>query len=288
MRDYYDRSSKWMICHHGDAILRLAGAADIASWRALPADLVQPRQLPDGLLEVRVPGRPEPDLHLIEIATYPETRVTEQVVRDAMAVYLDRRVLPEVLTLVLHPKGRVRVTGAEELTSRRGWTRLACAWRVVELWTLPAASLLASLLALDDVGVLPWVPLAQSDQPPEVLLRACRERIDRLAAADEHANLLAVAQALARLRYNDPGILSIFGGRQAMIESPLIQELMQEVAAERVHKAILRFLAARFGSVPPEVEAAVRAVQDESRLDNLVDWAALCPDLEAFRTRLVS
>ena len=73
-----------------------------------------------------------------------------------------------------------------------------------------------------------------------------------------------------------------------MIESPLIQELRQEVVAERVHKAILRFLAARFGSVPPEIEVAVRAIQDEARLDLLVDWAALCPDLEAFRTRLAS
>src|SRR5919198_6056424 len=102
---------------------------------------------------------------------------------------------------------------------------------------------------MGDVGVLPWVPLAQSDQPPEVLLRACRERIDRLAAAAEHANLLAVAQVLARLRYNDPGILSIFGGRQAMIESPLIQELM----AERGHKYIMRVLEERFGSVPQDI-----------------------------------
>jgi hypothetical protein len=197
--------------------------------------------------------------------------VTEQVVRDTMAVYLDRRVIPEVLTLVLHPRRQVRVSGSEEMASRRGWTRLVCAWRVVELWTLPAES----LLAMGDVGVVPWVPLAQSDRPPDVLLRECRERIDRQAPPDEHANLLAVAQVLARLRYNDPGILSIFGGRHAMIESPLIQELM----AERVHNVILRFLTARFGSVPPEIEGAVRAVQDESSLDNLVEWAALCPRL---------
>jgi hypothetical protein len=73
-----------------------------------------------------------------------------------------------------------------------------------------------------------------------------------------------------------------------MIESPLIQELMQEVAAGRCHKDVLRFLAGRFGSVPQDVEAAVRAIQEESRLDPLLDWAASCPDLEAFRQRLVS
>ena len=73
-----------------------------------------------------------------------------------------------------------------------------------------------------------------------------------------------------------------------MIESPLIQELRQEFMAQRGHKDVLLVLAVRFGSVPPEIEAAVRAIQDEARLDLLVDWAALCPDLEAFRTRLAS
>jgi len=40
--------------------------------------------------------------------------------------------------------------------------------------------------------------------------------------------------------------------------------------------------------VPQDIEAAVRAIQEESRLDQLVDWAARCPDLEAFRQRLAS
>ena len=44
----YDRTSKWLIQHHGDSILRLAGIEDLVSWRPLQAELVQPRQLPDG------------------------------------------------------------------------------------------------------------------------------------------------------------------------------------------------------------------------------------------------
>jgi hypothetical protein len=115
-----------------------------------------------------------------------------------------------------------------------------------------------------------------------VLLRACRERIDRLAAADEHANLLAVAQVLARLRYNDPGLLSIFGGSQAMIESPLIQELRQEFMAQRGHKDIVGVLEERFGSVPQDLITALGAIQEDERLDQLLRWAVRCPDLEAF------
>src|ERR1700730_12685787 len=96
----YDRSSKWLIENHGDAILRRAGVRDVVTCRALQAELVQPGQLPDGLLEVETASRPEPDLYVVEIATYPEERLIRQLVRDALLVYLNREALPEVLALV--------------------------------------------------------------------------------------------------------------------------------------------------------------------------------------------
>jgi hypothetical protein len=65
MRDRYDRSSKWLITHHGDAILHLAGVGAFRSWRAVPNDVVQPRRLPDGLLEVVFPDQETPDLFLV-------------------------------------------------------------------------------------------------------------------------------------------------------------------------------------------------------------------------------
>jgi hypothetical protein len=42
----YDKSSKWLIEHHGDSILRLGGVRDIRWWRALQAELVQSRRFP--------------------------------------------------------------------------------------------------------------------------------------------------------------------------------------------------------------------------------------------------
>jgi hypothetical protein len=175
----YDRSSKWLIQHHGDSILRLGGLTNVVSWRPLQAEVVQPRQLPDGLLEVQVEGQAEPSLFVVEIATYPEPRLSEQIIRDLMLVYLDRRVLPEVLTLVLSPRGSIRVSGIQELVSPLGWTRHRIEWRVVELWTLPAEELLAG----NDPGLLPWVPLTHFDGPPEPVLERCREQSDRRALA---------------------------------------------------------------------------------------------------------
>jgi hypothetical protein len=56
----YDKGSKWLIQHHGDAILRLAGIRGIVSWKPLQAEPVHPRRLPDGLIEVRAAGSPGP------------------------------------------------------------------------------------------------------------------------------------------------------------------------------------------------------------------------------------
>jgi hypothetical protein len=280
MHDPYDRSSKWLIERRGNAILYLGGIRGIQSWRSLQADVVQPRRLPDGLLEVYLHGRQDPDLYLVEIATYPENRVSTQILEDTLLVLLNRRIVPEALTLVLRPRGNLRVTGTHDLASRQGWTKLQITWRVVELWTVPAEELLAG----NDVGLIPWVPLTQFQGPPEPILEECRRRIDQQAPADERANFLAVTEVLTGLRYNEPGLLSIFGGSQIMIESPLIQELM----AQRMHKAILRFLSGRFGSVPLDIQTTLQSIQDDARLDELVEWAARCPDLDAFRIRLSS
>jgi hypothetical protein len=282
MRDDKDRSSKWLIEHHGDSILHLGGVQGFRAWRAAQTDLVQPRQVPDGLLEAFFPGRDAPDPFLVEIATYPDRRVEDQVLRVALVVMLDRRVLPEVITLVLHPHGAFRLSGAQRQVSRHGTAEIAFQWRVVELWTLSAVDLLAA----NDVGLIPWLPLTRFDGPPEVLLQQCRDRIDQRAPPEEHANLLAVTQVMTRLRYNDQQLLSILGGSRIMIESPLIQELMAQTRQETMQRVIVKALESRFGLVPPELGVELRTVLDEQRLFDLLGFAFVCADADAFRARL--
>lgn len=150
-----DRSSKWLIQHHGHVILRLGGLQGPFTWQPLQAEVVQPRQLPDGLLEVRIAGRPEACYFILEIESYPDRELAEQILRDLTLVYLNRGVLPEVLVLVLRPKGNVQAVERIEHQSPLQWTQWQARWRVVELWTLSAEE----CLAIDEVGVIPWVPL---------------------------------------------------------------------------------------------------------------------------------
>ena len=103
---------------------------------------------------------------------------------------------------------------------------------MVELWTVPAEPVLAAA----DPGMMPWVPLMHAAEPPEVVLRRCREVIDQHAPAAEHESLLTITEVFTRLRNKDPNLLSILGGKAVMIESLLIRE----ITAERSHKHILR------------------------------------------------
>ena len=129
----FDKSSKWLIQHHGDSMLRLAKVKNIRAWRPAQAEVVQPRRLPDGLLEVRLEDETEDDLFLLEVATYPERRVGKQLTGDLMLVYLDRGELPEAVTLVLRPKGKYRIPRSRNLRSRHGLSSCRLKWRVVEL-----------------------------------------------------------------------------------------------------------------------------------------------------------
>ncbi len=157
---------------------------------------------------------------------------------------------------------------------------------MVELWQLPADELLAA----GDVGLLPWVPLTHFEGPPAPLLEECRRRIDDQALAEERNNLLTVSQVLAQLRYTDPELLTILGGKRVMIESPLINEIVAEATQKATQKTtqenILAFLGARFGAVPAEIAEPLRQVHSQKKLNALLNHAARCRDLEAFPKQL--
>jgi len=192
--------------------------------------------------------------------------------------------------VVLRPRGRAEVRPESAHGSPEGWTELRLPWRVLRLWRLPAERLLAT----GEPGLMPWVPLAQFQGEPGPVLERCRAVIEAGTAGAERSTLLTVTQVLTRLRYNDPGLLKILGGRQAMIESPLLDGLRAEFGAqaraegraEGRAEAVVLVLARRFGSIPPGVEGVVRATRGEERLDDLLTAALECESLAAFEERL--
>lgn len=154
--------------------------------------------------------------------------------------------------------------------------------KVVELWQVPAEELLAA----GEVGIIPWVPLSHFEGPPRDILQRCRDRIDREAGHEERRNLLAVSQVLTMLRFPDPQLLALFGGRQVMIDSPLIRELVEETTQQARQEDIVRFLQGRFGTVPDALAVRIKSVRKKKELDALISIAAQCLDLVAFQAQL--
>lgn len=282
MRLKYDAGSKWLIETFAAELLRLAGVGPVAACRLLPGELVQSRQLPDGLVEVTFPGRADPVLHLIEINTYPYSRVPAELLDDVLLTYLDRRVVPEVIALTLAEKGQVRIDPDVRLTSPLGHTRLEARWRVVNLWELSAAD----FLPLTEPGLAPWVPLMRIEGPPEAVLQQCRDAIDAGTTGGRRANLLGVTRILAGLRFDDKMLEALLRPEGIMIESPVLQRWLRENEIETRQKVVLESLEDRFGSVPADLSAGVRVVTDQARLKELNRAAITCGSLDEFRTRL--
>ena len=277
----YDPSSKWMLEEQGRSILYVAGARNVLSCKARKAEVVQPRKLPDGLLEAQFAGSAETSLVLVEVATYPEERVVQQVQDDIRLVRQARGVLPEAMVLCLCPKGKYHVPQQAETQSAQGWTKETLSWKVVELWTLSAEELLTA----PDVAVALWAILAHYDGPPEVLLQRCRDRIER-DGGKQTPNLLAVAHVFARLHFDKPEWLEILGRSKAVIESPFIQGIVDESERKATVEAIADVLQARFSTVTPSVTAGLEQVKQKEKLKTLLYEAARCGSLQAFEDAL--
>jgi hypothetical protein len=288
-RDRKDRSANWIIERHGGSMLRLANITNFVKWQPAANVLTFPKQIPDGLLDVTFADRPAPDPFLIEVETFPGGDTAAQIRNDAAMVLLARGVLPDILLVILAPKGNLDVPSSQVIQSSHGLTELHLRIRVIKLWTLSADDLLAT----DDVGLIPWVPLTAFSGSPEALLQMCRERIEKQALPTQKANLLATTHVMAEMRYNDLDLMKLLGvspmSMQDVIDaSPWIRSIKADTARETATHMILRRLRKRFGAVPEDVGAHLRSVNDQQRLDSLLDAACDCADLEGFRAALNS
>ena len=289
----YDQSSKWLIQHCGSALLWLAGYGEPILWEAIQSEAVHPGQLPDGLVRATLPDRKEPGLFLFEIATYPEARVVEQMTRGMLITYLDRKQLPEGTVLVLRPRGRYQVPSSVHIAGCCGESGLDLHWRVVNLSAFEADT----LLDLGDPGLAAWSLLGQMGSNPERTVERCRKVIETHPDAVERRSLLTIAQIFLGIRYNEKSLLQLLGGHEVMIESPVLDQLLDEFLergrlearqerSDRMHARILGSLQDRFGQVPQDSERRILQVTGPEVLEDLLVIAVTASSLEDFEAKL--
>ena len=142
------------------------------------------------------------------------------------------------------------------------------------------------LFADGDIGLIPRATLARTDQPVEVLVARCVDRIREAPNETKRAALLAVTEILAGLAYPTQRFPNLFGGTQPMLESPIIDEALEFMRLRTIREDVRDVLESRFGPVTNDRLARMRIIQDGDRLKSLNRFAATCLTLEAFLEEL--
>lgn len=167
------------------------------------------------------------------------------------------------------------VTGAVVRSDAAGREYLRFAYTVVRVWELLADALLAGGL-----GATPLALLTDDAVPrlPELVDRFAARVVRESPTPADASLLLSCGFILLGLRYDKAVARTLFYGVQQMKESSTYQAILEEGRDEgrtegRTEEAVaarqqilLEQLQERFGAVPPEVEARVRATTDLARL----------------------
>ena len=149
---------------------------------------------------------------------------------------------------------------------------------MIELWLWEAEELFAD----GDIGLIPWATLARSDQPAEVLVARCVDRIREVPNETKRDALLAITQIMAGLAFPTQRFPNLFGGTQPMLESPIIDEALEFMRLRTIRRDVKRILEVRFGNISMNRLDGLTTIRDGDRLESLFDIAVSCASFEAF------
>ncbi|MPY88072.1 MAG: DUF4351 domain-containing protein [Luteitalea sp.] len=276
-RPSYDETLKFLADIDPAAWLRVLGALPSdPSARVTPAprELSAPLRLPDLLYEVSL-GDTSWLAH-IELQTRDDRAMDNRELEYAVLAWLRFRKPVRSYLVVLTPRGGARAS-PRSVVVRAGSLNITLRYRVIRLWEMSAAHILAA----DRPTLLPLVPLtrATDDELQEALHRL------RMVPDEPFRRELASRFALVgSLRYNAIDLLTLVEERVMLDleEFPLYQYFVEkgleqgrEQGWEQGETALLRrLLERRFGSLPSwavaRLEAADRATV-EAWADRLLD-----------------
>jgi len=170
------------------------------------------------------------------------------------------------LLVVLHPGAdSPRLTGFYERGFADEAFDVALRYRVVRVWQVPPEQWLSGGL-----GVLPLAPLGdvQPGELPGVVARM-KQRVHREVSPNQAAELWSAAYILMGLRYEQALIQRLLQGVITMKESVTYQAILSEGEAKEARKMLLLIGRSHLGEPPPEVVAALEALTDVPRLEQL-------------------
>jgi predicted transposase YdaD len=142
---------------------------------------------------------------------------------------------------------------------------VALRYRIVRVWQVPAEQWLSGGL-----GLVPLAPLgAVREEELPAVIGQMKQRLDAEPSPNRRADLWWAAYFLMGTCYEPPLIERLLRGVLAMKESVTYQAVLSEGKAEGVREVLLMLGRDQFGAPSAEVRAALDAITDVNRLQEL-------------------
>jgi predicted transposase YdaD len=246
---------------------RFLGGPPAAAVAVIEADLATVTAEADKVLLIR--GN-HPWLMNVELQSSYDATLEDRLLRYNVLLR-GRHELPvrSVVVLLRRQANAPRLTGVLRYELPGDEVYLEFRYHVVRLWRQPAEHILNS-----GVGVLPLAPLAdvpRQDLPP--LIEEVGRRFRNEAPPEMRGTLWTATFVLMGLRFPPEFVTQLLQGVREMEESSTYQHIIERGRAEgeaREARNILMLLAGRrFGPAPPSAAAALNAISDRTRLEQL-------------------
>jgi hypothetical protein len=271
----FDQGFKMIAETTGRQLAQLAGV-ESATWRPAESTVqASIEKLADRVFLARR-GRERFAVYFEFYTTWDRNAPWEMLAKSGLIS--QREHLPTVCIAVVLRRQRFRSVQGQLRLQVAGNPTQHLWFKEVCLWTLKPEPWWEN-----EPGLMALYPLCEHGRRPHDAITYAANVIEsRVTGEVELGDALYHLHVFGGLAYSRLDVAAIIG-REKMKSSRFAQELQQE--ARRAD--ILRFLRARFGMEPPaDLALALDAVNDSERLETLVDLAATCADLTAFRAGL--
>jgi hypothetical protein len=275
----YDAGFKIVARESGRALAEL-GDVVCDAWEPVTGEVHAAERLADRAFRARK-GK-EAFIVYMEAYTRWVTKAPWSVLAKSGLLSERERLPCKCLVYVLLPRGYKEQHGTfllavEGQSTQQIWFREICLWKLTPRpdWE-------------DDPGLMALYPLFDHQQTPEKSVARAAQAIRRQSTDTiRKADLLTVLALFGKLASPGFNPLDIIG-REAMRESPLYQELVQEGRVEAHRDNILKTVKVRFGKLSADgVIESLKLVDDINDLTELFDKALQSRSIAAFRKLLL-
>ena len=266
MSHRFDASTKYLLATHLADWLSLLGRPVIAPVEIIEADLSTVSSAADKILRVH---ETPPWLLDVEVQSSRNPKAIPNL--QLYSALLENRfglLVRSLLVLLRREADSPDITGLYERQFDNEVPYLVFRYQVVRVWKLDPQVFLSGGL-----GILPLAPLsnmAEAALPGSI--HQMEKRINQ-EAQPEVGTLWTATAVLMGLRYPRDLVIQLLQGVHAMKESSFYQGILEEGRVEgallEAAKLLLRSGRARFGLPNKETVAAIEAIRDLNRLEQL-------------------